>query len=106
LVLRQLLVPVERMNSDPEYAPVPQNKVNIIQLIFTNACNFDCTYCFEGGRERERVQRKVYATRGEARQNIFDYIEMFYNPKRRHNFNERLSPVEFEKQHFLRLKSI
>nr|WP_143054575.1 IS3 family transposase [Massilia timonae] len=56
--------------------------------------------------KRERVRRKVYATRDEARQDIFDYIEMFYNPKRRHSFNERLSPVEFEKQHFLRLQSI
>ncbi|MFK3741257.1 IS3 family transposase, partial [Massilia sp. TN1-12] len=35
-----------------------------------------------------------------------DYIEMFYNPKRRHSFNKRLSPVEFEKRHFLRLQSI
>lgn len=56
--------------------------------------------------KRERVRRKVYATRDEARQDIFDYIEMFYNPKRRHSFNERLSPVEFEKRHFLRLQSI
>jgi putative transposase len=50
--------------------------------------------------KRERVRRKVYATRDEARQDIFDYIEMFYNPKRRHSFNQRLSPVEFEKRHF------
>jgi putative transposase len=56
--------------------------------------------------KRERVRRKVYVTRDEARQDIFDYIEMFYNPKRRHSFNERLSPVEFEKRHFLRLQSI
>jgi hypothetical protein len=27
---------------------------------------------------------------------VFDYIEMFYNPKRRHGFNNQLSPVEFE----------
>lgn len=56
--------------------------------------------------KRERVRRKAYATREEARQDVFDYIEMFYNPKRRHSFNERLSPVEFEKRHFLRLQSI
>jgi putative transposase len=56
--------------------------------------------------KRERVRRKIYATRNEARQDIFDYIEMFYNPKRRHSFNDRLSPVEFEKRHFLRLQSI
>ena len=51
--------------------------------------------------KRERVRRKVYAMRDEARQDVFDYIEMFYNPKRRHTFNERLSPVEFEKAAFL-----
>lgn len=34
----------------------------------------------------------------EARQNVFDYIEMFYNSKRKHVGNGMLSPVEFEKQ--------
>ncbi|GHB06340.1 transposase [Algimonas arctica] len=44
----------------------------------------------------ERVRRKTYKTRQEARQDVFDYIEMFYNPKRRHANNGMLSPVEFE----------
>lgn len=56
--------------------------------------------------KRERVRCKTYATRDEAKQNVFDYIEMFYNPKQRHSFDERLSPVDFEKRHFLRLQSI
>nr|WP_258222855.1 IS3 family transposase [Aeromonas sp. HMWF016] len=42
----------------------------------------------------------------EARQDVFDYIEMFYNPKRRHSFNNGLSPVECEKQYFERLESV
>lgn len=54
----------------------------------------------------ERIKRKTYTTRGYARQDIFDYIEMFYNPKRRHGFNDRLSPVEFERRHFERLASV
>ncbi len=33
--------------------------------------------------KRERIRRKAYADREEARQDVFDYIEMFYNPKRR-----------------------
>ena len=33
--------------------------------------------------KRERIRRKIYKTREEARQDIFDYIEMFYNPKRK-----------------------
>jgi len=35
--------------------------------------------------KRERIRRKIYTTREEARSDIFDYIEMFYNPKRRHS---------------------
>lgn len=44
----------------------------------------------------ERIRRKTYKTRKEARQDVFDYIELFYNPKRRHANNGMLSPVEFE----------
>lgn len=48
--------------------------------------------------KRERIRRKIYKTREEARQDIFDYIEMFYNPKRKHVRNGMLSPVDFEQQ--------
>ena len=48
--------------------------------------------------KRERVKWKVYPTRDHARADVFDYIEMFYNPVRRHGNNQGLSPVEFEKQ--------
>lgn len=48
--------------------------------------------------KRERIRRRVYRSRDEARQDVFDYIEMFYNPKRKHVRNGMLSPVEFEKQ--------
>jgi putative transposase len=56
--------------------------------------------------KRERIRRKVYNTREEGRQDVFDYIEMFYNPRRRHGNNNRLSPVEYEKQYFERLMSV
>ncbi|WP_097115643.1 MULTISPECIES: IS3 family transposase [unclassified Pseudomonas] len=56
--------------------------------------------------KRERVRRKTYATRDEARSDIFDYIEMFYNPKRRHSSAMQLSPVEYEKRYFLSLESV
>jgi putative transposase len=46
--------------------------------------------------KRERIKRRVYATREDARADIFDYIEMFYNPVRRHGHNNGLSPVQFE----------
>ncbi|EPG5525737.1 MULTISPECIES: IS3 family transposase [Pseudomonas] len=56
--------------------------------------------------KRERIRRKIYSTRQDARADVFDYIEMFYNPKRRHGFNNQLSPVEFERQHLLSLESV
>ncbi len=48
--------------------------------------------------KRERIRRRTYRTREEARQDVFDYIEMFYNPKRKHVRNGMLSPVDFERQ--------
>ena len=56
--------------------------------------------------KRERIRRKIYATRDEARSDVFDYIEMFYNPKRRHSSAMQLSPVEYEKRYFLSLESV
>ena len=48
--------------------------------------------------KRERIRRKTYATRKFARDDIFDYIEFFYNPRRKHGNNKMLSPIDFEKQ--------
>lgn len=48
--------------------------------------------------KRERVRRRTYLTRDAARQDVFEYIEMFYNPKRKHTNNGMLSPVDFETQ--------
>jgi putative transposase len=56
--------------------------------------------------KRERIKRQTYRNREEARRDVFNYIEMFYNPKRRHSFNNGLSPVEYEKQYFERLGSV
>jgi putative transposase len=46
--------------------------------------------------KRERIRRRTYPTREAARQDVFDYIETFCNPKRKHTNNGILSPVEFE----------
>jgi len=56
--------------------------------------------------KRERIRRKIYLDREEARRDVFDYIEMFYNPMRRHGYNQGLAPVEFEKQYFNRLECV
>ncbi|HCM9355782.1 TPA: IS3 family transposase, partial [Enterobacter kobei] len=49
--------------------------------------------------KRERIKKKIYGTREEARSDIFDYIEMFYNSKRRHGSSEQMSPTEYENQY-------
>jgi transposase InsO family protein len=49
--------------------------------------------------KQERVYRRKYQSRQQARQDIFQYIEVWYNRKRRHSSLGYLSPEEFEKQH-------
>ena len=39
-----------------------------------------------------------YATQEQARQEVFKYIELFYNPIRRHASLDYLSPVEYERR--------
>jgi putative transposase len=43
-----------------------------------------------------RVRRRRYKSRDEARADLFDYIERFYNPRRRHSRLGNISPMEFE----------
>jgi len=53
---------------------------------------------FFGLLKREWVNRVRYRTRKEARADVFEYIECFYNRKRRHGYLGNISPVEFEKR--------
>ena len=53
---------------------------------------------FFSSLKTERTARKLYRTRDEARADVFDYIERFYNPKRRHSKIGYLSPMEFEQR--------
>jgi transposase len=46
----------------------------------------------------ERTAHKIYRSRDEAKADVFDYIERFYNPKRRHSTIGYMSPMEFERQ--------
>jgi len=50
----------------------------------------------------ERIKRRIYDSREQAKADVFDYIEMFYNLVRRHGNNNGLSPVKFERQYFER----
>ena len=51
---------------------------------------------FFSSLKTERIARRIYRTRDEARADVFDYIERFYNTKRRHSTIGYLSPMEFE----------
>ena len=51
---------------------------------------------FFSSLKTERTARRTYRTRDEARADVFDYVERFYNPKRRHSTLGYLAPTEFE----------
>ena len=52
---------------------------------------------FFGLLKRERVYRRRYQTRAEARTDIFDYIERFYNRQRRHSYTNGVAPAAYGK---------
>ena len=53
---------------------------------------------FFSSLKTERTARKNYRTRNEAKADVFDYIERFYNMTRRHSTIGYVSPVEFERK--------
>ena len=53
---------------------------------------------FFSSLKTERIGSKVYRSRDDARADVFDYIERFYNPVPRHSTIGYLSPVEFERK--------
>lgn len=53
---------------------------------------------FFASLKRERTRRRKYRTRDEARADVFDYIERFYNRQRRHGYVGNISPMEFEER--------
>jgi len=55
-----------------------------------------CVESFFGTLKRERVYHRHYATREDAKRDIFEYIEVFYNRKRRHSTLGYDSPAEYE----------
>ena len=61
---------------------------------------------FFSSLKRERIRRRTYKSREEARQDVFDYVEMFYNPVRKQVRNGMLSPVEFERQQILKAEGV
>ncbi len=56
---------------------------------------------FFGSVKTECVYLNKYSTREQAKQDLFKYIEIFYNRKRRHASLGYISPEEFERRHKL-----
>jgi putative transposase len=61
-----------------------------------------CAESFFALLKRERIRRKIYLTREEGKADIFNYIELFYNSNRRHGNNNDVSPMEFERNYFVK----
>ena len=53
---------------------------------------------FWGTMKAECLKQGIYATHQEAKGALFEYIEVYYNRKRRHSSLGYLSPVDYEKQ--------
>jgi putative transposase len=51
---------------------------------------------FFSSLKKERIKRRIYASRQEAKSDVFDYIEGFYNRVRRHSHLDQMSPLAFE----------
>ena len=62
---------------------------------------YDNAVCetFHASLKKEKIYRQSWPTRAAARTAIFEYIEGWYNPRRRHSTLGYLSPIEFERQH-------
>jgi len=52
------------------------------------------------------VRKKVYSPRNDAKTEIFNFVEMFYNPKKLHSHTGGISPVKFEAAYFSELQTV
>jgi hypothetical protein len=68
---------------------------------------YDNAVCetFHASIKKERIYRQAWPTRAEARAAVFEYIEGWYNPRRRHSTLGYLSPAEYERQHAEQLQA-
>lgn len=64
-------------------------------------CPYDnsCVESFFASLKKEKIYRKSYDTMEEVKQDVFWYIEIFYNRKRRHSKLDYMSPIEYRKYH-------
>ena len=56
--------------------------------------------------KRERIKRRKYKNREKAKEDIFDYIEMFYNSKCKHSYLNNQSPADYDKTYFMNQENV
>lgn len=83
-----------------------KSKLEEYKMIQSMSRKGDCwdnapTESFFHSLKIEEVYNKKYETREEAKNDIFDYIEVFYNKKRIHSYLGYKSPEEYEKEYFV-----
>lgn len=72
-------------------------KYGIIGSMSRPGCPYDnsCVESFFASLKKEKIYRRRYDTMEEVRRDVFWYIEIFYNRKRRHSALEYMTPVAF-----------
>lgn len=87
-----------------------QEMLKIYEMVSSMSRKGDCwdnsvAESFFGSLKTERVFHTNYQSRDEARKDVVDYIEMFYNSKRRHSYLGYISPRKFEEMQLLQKKA-
>lgn len=77
-----------RWCKDNQFVPSMSRRGNCWGIAVTES--FFCSL------KKERIKRHIYATRRDAKSDVFDYIEGFYNRVRRHSHLDQLNPLAFE----------
>ncbi|MFK8031592.1 MAG: hypothetical protein AB8G18_15255 [Gammaproteobacteria bacterium] len=57
-------------------------------------------------KKEEKIRRVSFRTQEEARRIIFNYIEMYYTPRRYHTSNNKGVPAVYEQQYFMNQDSV
>jgi putative transposase len=73
----------------------------ILGGMFSPSCRGNChdnavAESFLDRLNKEKIRRRTYSHRDDARRDAFEYTEMLYNPKRKHTNSPMLPPVDFE----------
>lgn len=84
--------------SEPFQKLMTANGVTCLMSRSGNVWDNAAMESFFSSLKTERIRGRVYRTCDDARADVFDYIERFYNAVRRHSTIGYISPVEFEKK--------